>query len=104
MSSDLTPIAAYDIFANGKSVPAPDLSPTPAQDAAYRWLHFDLTAKGVDDWLDAHLPPSAANALQELETRPRIEEVELAGPVSRLRSSLVGGVKHLPIRYKLTPA
>jgi len=34
---------------------------------------------------------------------PRIEEVELAGPVSRLRSTLVGGVKHLPIRYKLKP-
>jgi cytochrome P450 len=32
---------------------------------------------------------------------PRIEEVELAGPVERLQSSLVGGVKHLPIRYKL---
>ncbi len=35
---------------------------------------------------------------------PRIEEIELAGPVSRLRSTLVGGVKHLPIRYKLKPA
>ena len=34
---------------------------------------------------------------------PRIEEIELAGPVSRLHSSLVGGVKHLPIRYKLRP-
>jgi cholest-4-en-3-one 26-monooxygenase len=34
---------------------------------------------------------------------PRIEEVELAGPVQRLHSSLVGGVKHLPIRYKLRP-
>jgi len=33
---------------------------------------------------------------------PRIEEVELAGPVERLHSSLVGGVKHLPIRYRLT--
>jgi len=32
---------------------------------------------------------------------PRIESVELAGPVERLHSSLVGGVKHLPIRYKL---
>ena len=32
---------------------------------------------------------------------PRIEEIELAGPVERLRSTLVGGVKHLPIRYKL---
>ena len=35
---------------------------------------------------------------------PRIEEIELAGPIERLRSSLVGGVKHLPIRYKLRPA
>jgi cytochrome P450 len=35
---------------------------------------------------------------------PRIEEVELAGPVERLSSSLVGGVKRLPIRYKLKPA
>ncbi|HXK25640.1 MAG TPA: cytochrome P450 [Myxococcota bacterium] len=32
---------------------------------------------------------------------PRIEEIELAGPVVRLHSALVGGVKHLPIRYKL---
>lgn len=32
---------------------------------------------------------------------PRIEEVELAGPVDRLHSALVGGLKHLPIRYKL---
>jgi len=35
---------------------------------------------------------------------PRLEEVELAGPVERLRSQLVGGVKHLPIRYKLSAA
>jgi len=34
---------------------------------------------------------------------PRIEEIELAGPVDRLQSSLVGGVKRLPIRYKLRP-
>ena len=35
---------------------------------------------------------------------PRIEEIELAGPVDRLHSSLVGGVKHLPIRYRLSGA
>jgi cytochrome P450 len=35
---------------------------------------------------------------------PRIEEIELAGPVARLHSSLVGGVKRLPIRYRLRPA
>jgi cytochrome P450 len=35
---------------------------------------------------------------------PRLAEVELAGPVDRLRSNLIGGVKRLPIRYKLQPA
>jgi cytochrome P450 len=35
---------------------------------------------------------------------PRLAEVEVAGPVQRLRSNLVGGIKHLPIRYRLTPA
>jgi len=35
---------------------------------------------------------------------PRLEEVELAGEPQRLMSNLVGGVKHLPIRYKLRPA
>ena len=33
---------------------------------------------------------------------PRLAEVELAGPVDRLHSSLVGGVKRLPIRYRLS--
>ena len=31
----------------------------------------------------------------------RLEAVELGGPVSRMRSSFVGGIKHMPIRYKL---
>jgi cholest-4-en-3-one 26-monooxygenase len=35
---------------------------------------------------------------------PRLVDLELAGPVSRLRSNLVGGIKHLPIRYRLRPA
>jgi cytochrome P450 len=34
----------------------------------------------------------------------RLEHVELAGPVERLRSSFLGGVKHVPIRYQLRPA
>ena len=32
---------------------------------------------------------------------PRLEEVELAGPVERLTSNLVGGIKRLPIKYRL---
>jgi cholest-4-en-3-one 26-monooxygenase len=35
---------------------------------------------------------------------PRIEEIELAGAVDRLQSNLVGGIKRLPIRYKLKAA
>jgi cytochrome P450 len=34
----------------------------------------------------------------------RLESAELRGPPARLRASLVGGVKHLPIRYRLRPA
>lgn len=31
----------------------------------------------------------------------RIESVELAGPTQRMRSSFVGGIKHMPIRYRI---
>jgi cytochrome P450 len=34
----------------------------------------------------------------------RLDHVELAGPVERLRSSFVGGIKHMPIRFKMRPA
>jgi cholest-4-en-3-one 26-monooxygenase len=42
----------------------------------------------------------------ELETMfrhllARLEDFELAGPVSRLRSAVNGGIKHLPLRYRL---
>ncbi len=33
----------------------------------------------------------------------RLEAVELAGPVERMRSSFLGGVKRMPIRYRLKP-
>jgi cholest-4-en-3-one 26-monooxygenase len=33
----------------------------------------------------------------------RIRDVELTGPVSRLHSSFVGGIKRVPIRYRLQP-
>jgi cholest-4-en-3-one 26-monooxygenase len=37
------------------------------------------------------------------ELGKRLEHTELAGVVERLRSSFVGGIKHMPIRYKLNP-
>jgi cholest-4-en-3-one 26-monooxygenase len=33
----------------------------------------------------------------------RLETVELAGPIQRMRSSFVGGIKHMPIRYRMLP-
>lgn len=35
---------------------------------------------------------------------PRIKQMEITAPPSHLRSSFVHGLKHLPIRYQLTPS
>ena len=56
-----------------------------------------------------HFARLRASARLELEFAfkhllPRIEEIELAGPVSRLHSALVRGVKRLPLRYRIKPA
>jgi cholest-4-en-3-one 26-monooxygenase len=33
----------------------------------------------------------------------RLEAIELNGPIQRMRSSFVGGIKHMPVRYRLKP-
>jgi cholest-4-en-3-one 26-monooxygenase len=38
------------------------------------------------------------------ELAHRLEDVELAGPVERMRSGFLGGVKRMPIRFRLKPA
>ncbi len=38
------------------------------------------------------------------ELAQRLDEIELAGPFERMRSSFLGGVKRMPIRYRLRPA
>jgi cholest-4-en-3-one 26-monooxygenase len=38
------------------------------------------------------------------ELARRMDSIELAGPVERMRSSFLGGVKRMPIRYRLRPA
>jgi cholest-4-en-3-one 26-monooxygenase len=37
------------------------------------------------------------------ELAQRLDEIELAGPYERMRSSFLGGVKRMPIRYRLRP-
>jgi cytochrome P450 len=58
---------------------------------------------GVHFCLGANL---ARLELQEIFRRlvPRLEEVELAGPVERMRSSFVGGIKRMPLAIRLSPA
>ncbi len=38
------------------------------------------------------------------ELAQRLDEIELAGPYERMRSSFLSGVKRMPIRYRLRPA
>jgi len=55
---------------------------------------------GVHFCLGANL---ARLELQEIFTRlvARLDEVELAGPVERMHSSFVGGIKRMPVRWRL---
>ena len=57
---------------------------------------------GVHFCLGANL---ARLELQEIFRRlvPRLEEVELAGPVERMRSSFVGGIKRMPLHVRVAP-
>jgi cytochrome P450 len=38
------------------------------------------------------------------EILPRLEHLELASPPERLASTFVGGIKHLPIRFRMRDA
>ncbi len=76
MSSEPTPLFAFDIFADGRSSPAPDCNPTPAEDATYRWIHFDLATENLTKWFIANLPPMAAQTLLAARTRPRVDTTD----------------------------
>jgi cytochrome P450 len=77
-----------------------------------RPFEFDITRqpnRHIAFGIGEHFCAGAHVARLEMEMAykyllPRIEEIELSGPPERLFSSLVGGVKHLPIHYRLRPA
>lgn len=52
--------------------------------------------------LGAHLARLELRVIFE-ELARRMESVELAGPVERMRSSFLGGVKRMPLRYRVRP-
>jgi zinc transporter len=71
----LTPIAAFDILADGKSVPVTEAwpAPGPGEGAAWRWIHCDRTDVSFVLWAAEHLPPPVRTALVQVETRPRCD-------------------------------
>jgi cytochrome P450 len=52
--------------------------------------------------LGAHLARLELQVLFSMLLR-RLQAVELAGPVERLESSFINGIKHLPVRLELRP-
>jgi len=53
--------------------------------------------------LGAHLARLELRVIFEQLAR-RLDRVELAGPVERMRSSFLGGVKRMPLRYRIRPS
>jgi cytochrome P450 len=82
------------------------------EDVFDRPFTFDVTRdpnRHLAFGIGEHFCAGAHVARLELEVAfksllPRLVDLELAGPVQRLKSNLVGGIKHLPLRYKLRPA
>ena len=59
--------------------------------------------RGEHVCLGAHLARLEILCLVE-ELRARMRRAELAGPVERVRSSFVGGIKRVPLRWEVAPA
>ena len=69
----LTPLSAFDIWADGTAKPAADLTTRRAEGAAYRWLHFDLSDIALTGWSAQNLPGLARRTLLADKTRPRMD-------------------------------
>ena len=69
----LTPLSSFDIWADGTARPAGDLRARPAEGAAYRWLHFDLSELALPGWSARNLPGLARRILLADKTRPRLD-------------------------------
>ncbi len=73
--------------------------------------HFDITRypnQHIAFGIGEHFCLGANLARLELQVMfrhlaQRLESVELAGPVQRMRSCFVGGIKHMPVRLRVLP-
>jgi cytochrome P450 len=59
--------------------------------------HVTFGPGGPHFCLGAHLARLETRILFE-ELLPRLESIELTGPVERMRSNFVNGIKHMPVR------
>jgi cytochrome P450 len=59
--------------------------------------------RGEHVCLGAHLGRLEIRAVFE-ELRTRLVRAEVAGPIDRVRSSFVGGIKRVPLRWEVGPA
>jgi cytochrome P450 len=73
---------------------------------------FDITRKGAGEHvtfgpggphfcLGAHLAKLETRILLQ-ELLPRLRSIEITGPVERMRSNFVNGIKHMPVRVRTT--
>jgi cholest-4-en-3-one 26-monooxygenase len=107
--------AAADAEVGGQTIKKGDVvalfypSANRDEDVFDRPDRFDVTRKPnrhVAFGVGEHFCAGAHVARLELEMAykyllPRLEEIELIGEPARLRSNLVGGIKRLPIRFKV---
>lgn len=63
--------------------------------------HVTFGPGGPHFCLGAHLAKLETKVLFQ-ELLPRLASIELTGPVQRMRSNFVNGIKHMPVRVQLT--
>jgi cytochrome P450 len=111
--------ATEDTVLHGKRIAAGDavllsyLSANFDEDKFSDPLRFDVTRSNASEYLSfgtgVHFCLGVHLARTELkvffrELLGRLESIELDGPTRASVSNFVGGVKHLPVRYRLRPA
>jgi cytochrome P450 len=62
--------------------------------------HMAFGSGGPHVCLGAHLARLEVNVMFE-EMVPRLKSLEITGPIERLRSNFINGIKHMPVRVKL---
>ena len=62
--------------------------------------HVTFGPGGPHFCLGAHLAKLETRILLQ-ELLPRLRSIELTGPVVRMRSNFVNGIKHMPVRVEL---